>query len=233
MGIYTKPPVKVLQQEPNQNLFVNENMTKVIEDDLPLLYRTPDSWVASALSDVHVLLNDHAYLEKKAATNALDLLNRWPDPIHPVGWESALSSIARDEGLHLNMVTRLLLERGGQLDRRHKSRYASDLRSLVRMGLTPEETLDRLLVSALIEARSCERFLLLSRGCLDKELAGFYRMLWTAEAGHFKIFLHLAEEIVPTDEINSRWQFMLAREAEIIQSQPVGPHLHSSVPPHV
>jgi tRNA 2-(methylsulfanyl)-N6-isopentenyladenosine37 hydroxylase len=198
--------------------------------ELPLRYRTPDSWAASATSNMASLLSDHAYLERKAATNALDLLNRWPEPNHPEQWVSTLSSIARDETAHLNSITRLMRNRGGKLERTHRSRYAGDLRLLVRKGLTPEEVVDRLLTSSLIEARSCERFEILSRLCPDQELAQFYVSLHSAEMGHFTVFLSLAQQILSENEISNRWNELLDAEAIIIQSQTVGPHLHSAAP---
>ena len=126
--------------------------------DLPLLSRTPDSWAGAVIKDLLALLNDHAYLEKKAASNALELLNRWPEPDCPPDWVSTLAAIASDEAAHLSLVVRLLNRRGGRLERTHRNPYANALRALVRKGRGNEELVDRLLISALIEARSCERF---------------------------------------------------------------------------
>ena len=86
----------------------------------------------------------------KAASNALELMNRWPEPVCPEGWVTTLASVARDEAAHLNSVTRLLSQRGGKLERLHKNPYAHDLRRLVRKGAGVQELLDRLLVSALL-----------------------------------------------------------------------------------
>ncbi len=143
--------------------------------EIPLLSRTPDSWAARVIQDAPALLNDHAYLEKKAASNALELLNRWPEPDCPPDWVSTLSAIASDETAHLASVVRLLNRRGGRLQRTHRNPYANALRGLVRKGCGKEELVDRLLISALIEARSCERFEVLARCCRDPELARFYR----------------------------------------------------------
>src|SRR3954447_1697345 len=133
--------------------------------DLPLRYATPPGWAASVLRAPLELLNDHAHLEKKAATNALELLNRWPEPRPPENWVAAMTAVARDEVEHLAIVTRLLARRGGKLTKSHANPYASALHQLVRRGKGSEELVDRLMVSALIEARSCERFLLLSTAC--------------------------------------------------------------------
>jgi tRNA-(ms[2]io[6]A)-hydroxylase len=197
------------------------------EDELPLLSRTPDSWVAAVMREPLLLLNDHAYLEKKAASNALELLNRWPEPAGPAQWPATLAAIASDEAAHLSLVVRLLSRRGGTLERTHRNPYASALRSLVRKGAGNQELLDRLLVSALIEARSCERFDVLARVCDDRELARFYHRLGTSELGHFRVFLHLAEQVVPRRESEPRWEQMLQSEAEILASQPPGPRIHS------
>ncbi|MGE0488344.1 MAG: tRNA isopentenyl-2-thiomethyl-A-37 hydroxylase MiaE [Vulcanimicrobiota bacterium] len=197
--------------------------------ELPLHYHTPDRWADQALESVLELLNDHAHLERKAASNALELLNRWPDPEPPERWVTNLASVARDETDHLFLVARLLKARGGCLSKMHRNDYARSLRALVRRGQGPLELIDRLLVSALIELRSCERFEILSRCCQDPELARVYRSLWGSEHGHYKLFLALAEDLVPAELIQARWQEMLGAEAEVIKTQPPGPALHSSV----
>src|SRR5438067_1295990 len=158
--------------------------TTMPQIDLPLRFETPLAWAAAALESPLELLNDHAHLEKKAAANALELLNRWPEPNPPENWVAAMTAIARDEVEHLAMVCRILARRGARLSRSHRNEYASRLRGLVRKGAGPGELVDRLMVSALIEARSCERFLLLSRACADAELARLYRGLWASEHGH-------------------------------------------------
>jgi tRNA 2-(methylsulfanyl)-N6-isopentenyladenosine37 hydroxylase len=195
--------------------------------ELPLAYRTPDRWAEQVLHHPLALLSDHAYLEKKAASNALELMNRWPEPTCPEGWVNTLASVARDEAAHLHSVARLLSQRGGRLERLHKNPYANDLRRLVRKGAGVQELLDRLLVSALIEARSCERFEVLSRVCQDAELGQFYRSLWGSEFGHYTVFLQLARDIVQKQVVEERWVGMVEAEGRIIVSQPPGPRMHS------
>src|SRR5260221_576058 len=134
---------------------------------LPLRSRTPLEWGTAALADTVELLIDHAFLEKKAANNAMELMTRWPDEWTP-GWVETMTSVAKDEASHLAQVTRMLFKRGGRLVRGHKCDYASSLRMLVRKGEQPE-VLDRLFVSALIELRSCERFGILSLASTDEE----------------------------------------------------------------
>ena len=174
------------------------------------------------------LLIDHAFLEKKAATNALELLTRWPDDWLD-GWVEAMTGIARDELAHLAQVTRVLLNRGGRLDRVHKNPYANALRQLVRKG-ERTELLDRLLISALIEVRSCERFSVLAAASTDAELTGFYRSLRSSELGHYRVFLALAAKFTKRTVVEARWQQLLAAEASILAAQAPGPRIHSGLP---
>src|SRR4051794_16313442 len=199
------------------------------EADLPLRYRTPASWAAGVLERPLELLNDHAHLEKKAATNALELLNRWPESSPPENWVTAMTAVARDEVEHLAVVTRLLARRGGKLTKSHSNPYASALHQLVRKGRGTEELVDRLMISSLIEARSCERFKLLAEAVQDDaELRKLYRGLWASEHGHYLSFIQLAEELQPQGVVAKRWSEMLDSESQIIQSQPPGSRMHSA-----
>jgi len=196
-------------------------------ETLPLHSRTPLEWGTAVLSDPLALLVDHAFLEKKAANNAMELMTRWPNE-WVEGWVETMTAVARDETAHLAQVTRLLLKRGGRLERIHKNPYANALRLLVRKG-EAGEILDRLLVSALIEARSCERFGVLAETAAesDPELAAFYHALGASELGHFRVFLRLAAKISGKRTTDLRWQEMLAAEAAILAAQPPGPRIHS------
>jgi len=194
-------------------------------DALPLHSRTPVEWARAVLADPIRLLMDHAFLEKKAATNALELLTRWPGDGLP-GWAETMTGVARDEAAHLAQVTRILLRRGGRLDRIHKNPYANSLRLLVRKG-DPAEILDRLLVSAAIEVRSCERFAVLAAASADAELAAFYEALFASEFGHYRVFLELARKMADPASVEARWQQLLASEAEILAGQEAGPRIHS------
>lgn len=176
------------------------------------------------------LLIDHAFLEKKAANNAMDMLTRWPGDWVP-GWVETMTLVARDEALHLMQVTRIIVKRGGRLGRVHKNPYANGLRALVRKGEVGE-VIDRLFVSALIEARSCERFAILSQAAEqtgDKELAAFYQSLFTSELGHYKVFVNLARKIGEDapDAVEQRWQQMLEGEALVLAAQTPGARIHS------
>ena len=177
------------------------------------------------MQDPVALLMDHAFLEKKAANNAMELLTRWPNDWVP-GWVETMTSISRDEAAHLSQVIRLLTRRGGRLSRIHKNPYANALRLLVRKG-EAAEILDRLFVSALIEARSCERFGILADAADDRELSAFYHSLYASELGHYKVFLKLANQIAPPHVVNQRWEEMLHHEARILAAQQPGPRIHS------
>ena len=204
---------------------------RVRQAELPLKWITPPTWAAKVLAAPLQLLNDHAHLEKKAATNALELLNRWPEPSPPENWVTAMTAIARDEVEHLSVVTRILARRGGRLTRQHGNPYASGLHQLVRRGRGTEELVDRLMISALIEARSCERFGLLADHLKtdnsDVELAKLYSGLWASEHGHYRTFIQLAEQLLPEPEVQGRWQEMLDVEAQLILRQPMGSRMHS------
>lgn len=200
-----------------------------IVTDLPLRSRTPSAWVALVMQNPLALLNDHAHLEKKAAGNALELLNRWPEPNPPENWVKVMTAIARDEVEHLAIVVRLLARRGGELTRYHRNPYATQLHRLVRLGEGRNELMDRLMISALIEARSCERFAVLATHCQDEELAHLYADLYASEAGHYQIFIGLARELPHICQVDQRWEKMLDDEAEIISIQPPGPSMHSGL----
>jgi tRNA 2-(methylsulfanyl)-N6-isopentenyladenosine37 hydroxylase len=156
----------------------------------------------------------------------MELLTRWPGEWTP-GWVELMTSVARDEAAHLAQVTRMLVKRGGRMVRFHACPYAAQLRALVRKGVQGE-LVDRLLVSALIEARSCERFSVLAQAASeDVELAKFYKALYTSEMGHYKVFLKLAVKVAGRRDASVRWQQLLRLEAEILAAQEPGPRIHS------
>jgi len=205
---------------------------------MPLRWRTPATWARTALADPLALLNDHAHLEKKAAANALDLIHRFPEGQHREyreyrdRWVKTLAAIAREESDHLAQVLRLLHDRGGQLSKQHRNRYAAELRKHVRLGDGPRELIDRLMVCALIEIRSCERFSVLAENSEDEQLVRLYNELFGSELGHYKVFIDLAHNLpnAPADEdIEARWSCWLDTEAAVITAQPTGPAVHSGV----
>ena len=209
--------------------------------DLPLRRLTPSTWAPAVLARPEALLSDHAHLERKAATNALELLHQWPDPIPPDDWVSTMTAVAGEEADHLQLVLRLLHKRGGSFSRSHRNPYAKALRDLIRRPGESAEArsnvlMDRLMVSALIELRSCERFAALAdylNGHDDEpDLARLYKGLWASEHGHFHTFLSLARQLpgVAAETIEARWTHMLDAEADIMTEQPVYPGMHSGAP---
>ncbi len=212
--------------------------TEVMPDRTPaddartvLRWRTPAAWVAQATRELSSLLDDHAHLERKAASNALELLHRCPtesDTALAHHWATVLTNVARDEVEHLAAVTRLLARRGGTLSRMHRNPYASALRAEVRSGRRGE-LVDRLIVCALIELRSFERFERLADGVPDADLARLYRRLAVSERGHYVVFLDLAKRVAPAVEVEARWEEMLDIEGHIIAAQDPGPRMHSGL----
>lgn len=202
----------------------------MVSRELPLLIDTPREWAPQALSSIHQLLNDHAHLERKAASNALELFTRWPDANPSAYWLRVTANVARDEVQHLARVSGILNKRGGEISRTHRNEYASALHKKIRLGRAKEELVDRLFVAALIEARSCERFLCLadSDEC-DAELKRLYRALWSSEHGHYKVFLELAKSVVKEGDLKKRWKEWLRIESEVIQEQKPGCRIHSWV----
>jgi tRNA-(ms[2]io[6]A)-hydroxylase len=209
-------------------------------DDLVLPVRgdTPETWARDVLRRRLPLLNDHAHLEKKAASNALEMLHRWPEPNPPEHWVHAMTALARDEVEHLAVVTRILARRGGRLTKRHANPYANDLRALVRTGRGRAELVDRLMIAALIEARSAERFDVLARVLdeaeragdderADPELARLYRELFVADHGHYRVYLDLAQRVEEAAAVAPRWEELLEVERELIARQTPGPRMHS------
>lgn len=209
--------------------------TKKTAAELPLRSLTPPVWASQVLHDPIALLSDHAHLEKKAAANALDLIHRYPqtrshdDDAYRDRWVKTLSVIAREESEHLALVIRLLHERGGQLSKHHRNQYAADLRQHVRLGAGSRDTIDRLMVSALIEVRSCERFGVLADNCDDPALAKLYSGLYASELGHYHIFIELARGLPGATEVESRWNEWLDIEANVIGAQAPTSSMHSGV----
>lgn len=199
---------------------------------LPLKIDTPVAWVSFALSNLPNLLNDHMHLERKAAANVLSLVYRWPEQIRGeyekiAQWVNLLTEIARDEVAHLDMIGQVLFERGEPLQKHHTSSYANDLRKLSAKGNDPQDLVDRLLVSSLIEARSCERFFLLAKYASDEKLAKIYHGLWSSEHGHYQVFLELAYFVLDKETIDQRFDYFLTEEAKLVQQQGKESLLHS------
>ena len=182
---------------------------------LGLAIATDDAWIEAALADVDALLVDHAHCEMKAASNALSLIVRHGDRPELI---AVLSQLAEEEIAHFRRVHALLVERGIPLGTPPIDPYAAQLRKAIP---GPATLVDRLLVAALIEARSCERFRLLSERAEDAALRAFYAELVVAEAGHYRVFLDLAisegaRDGVEASTVRARMKHLTAEEGNIV-----------------
>lgn len=162
-----------------------------------LLCKTPDSWIANALDDIHLLLVDHANCEKKAASTALNLMYRYVDNYELL---NKMSRLAREELRHFEQVIAIMKKRSMDYPQIEAARYAGELRKQIRTS-EPGKLIDTLIVGAIIEARSCERFARLVphlQAQQDDELADFYSSLLKSEARHYQDYLKLAQKASPT-----------------------------------
>lgn len=186
---------------------------------------TPAAWIDWALANPDLLLVDHANCEKKAASTALNLIFRYtelPELLHK------LSRLAREELRHFEQVLKLMQQRGIDYQVIGAARYASGLRAGVRSS-EPGRLVDTLVVGAIIEARSCERFAALAPH-LDEELAAFYRSLLKSEARHFRDYLKLAEQASNAEEVARRVEVFLTLEQPLIQGEDSEFRFHSGIP---
>lgn len=192
---------------------------------LGLKLPTDPRWVNLAEIDLGEILTDHAYCEQKAATSCISLIQAYPDRIELV---EELAPIVTEEWGHFRMVLAELKKRGLELGRQRKDEYVNQLLTFQKKGVSREEALlERLLICALIEARSCERFRLLSLYCADESLRGWYHKFMVAEAGHYRLFLDLAEQYFGVEKARARWKEYLHFEAGVMQElKPRGDRMH-------
>jgi tRNA-(ms[2]io[6]A)-hydroxylase len=192
---------------------------------LGLLHPTPPSWVEAAERDLDALLGDHAHCELKAAQSALSLVGKYggeyPELVGP------LVALAHEETRHFAAVEERLRARGGVLGAPRVDAYVESLRKATRRdGRDVPALLDRLLLSALVEARSCERFRALSERLRDVDLRAFYRELMASEARHHRMFAGLAERLFGEDDARARLAVLCEREAAVAGALPLGPTVH-------
>jgi tRNA-(ms[2]io[6]A)-hydroxylase len=181
---------------------------------LGLKLPTDPRWVNIVESNIDEILTDHAWCEQKAASNSISLIVGFPELSEMV---DTLIDIAREELQHFQMVHERIKARGKVLGRERKDDYVNELYKFMAKGGSREMALvDRLLFAAMIEARSCERFRVLSENIKDKELADFYRELMISEANHYTVFLGFAKKYAITVDVEARWKEWLAHEAEVI-----------------
>ena len=192
---------------------------------LGLQLPTDPRWVNLAQKSIEFILTDHAYCEQKAATSCISLIQVYSSKEKLV---HALAPIVTEEWGHFRLVLAELQKRGLQLGRQRKDEYVNALLQHETKGGTEDNRLlDKLLICALIEARSCERFKRLSEGLEDEYLRHFYRRFMESEAGHYVLFIELAEHYSPKEKVRARWKEWLQIEAEIISNLSVrGDRMH-------
>jgi tRNA 2-(methylsulfanyl)-N6-isopentenyladenosine37 hydroxylase len=183
---------------------------------LGLKLETDPRWADVATANIEGILTDHAWCEQKAASNAISIVVGWPEHTALV---EAMISIAKEELTHFGMVLEKINARGLTLGRERKDDYVNELYKFMRRGVARQAALtDRLLFAAMIEARSCERFRILSGSVNDPDLAAFYRELMISEAGHYTTFIGFAREYGDKETVDARWQEWLQFEASVIRN---------------
>lgn len=176
---------------------------------------TDPRWVNIVEKNIEEILTDHAYCEQKAASNAITIVVKNPEKSDLV---KAVLEVAREELQHFQMVHDKLLARGYVLGRERKDEYVNRLYDFMRKGGSAvQQLMDRLLFAAMIEARSCERFKVLSENINDEDLRSFYHELMISEANHYTLFLNFARQYAGDEDVEKRWQEWLDYEGEIIR----------------
>jgi tRNA-(ms[2]io[6]A)-hydroxylase len=184
---------------------------------LGLKLETDPFWVKNVVEkNIPEILTDHAWCEQKAASTAISLIVSYCGKEDLV---QAMTELAREELSHFQLVTDIIKKRGFELGAERKDDYVGQLRKFVRNGVSYEDhMIDRLLFSAMIEARSCERFRVLAENIGDTELAEFYRGLMASEARHYTLFLKLAKKYCTPEKVDERWKEWIEFEAGLIKN---------------
>lgn len=183
---------------------------------LRLKMKTDPFWVKNVVeSNIEEILTDHAYCEQKAASTAISLIVQYPE--HPE-LVSQMADLAQEEMGHFKMVFRQIEKRGYTLGKERKDSYVNELVKFIRVkGKGREESLaDKLLFAAMIEARSCERFKVMSENIDDQELSEFYHKLMISEARHYTMFIKLARTLCPNVDVDARWEAFLEFEGDLV-----------------
>ncbi|MFD0836393.1 tRNA-(ms[2]io[6]A)-hydroxylase [Mariniflexile aquimaris] len=183
---------------------------------LHLKLETDPRWVNIVESNIEEILTDHAWCEQKAATNAITIITLNSEHVDLV---TDLLALAKEELEHFQMVHDIIKKRGYKLGRERKDSYVNELYKFMNKGGNREQCMvDRLLFSAMIEARSCERFKLLSKEIKDPELSKFYHELMISEAGHYTTFISFARKYGKNVDVEKRWNELVQFESEIIKN---------------
>ena len=186
---------------------------------------TDPRWVNLAEKSLDEILIDHAYCEQKAASSCISLIVQYPEKEELV---ELMTSVVAEEWSHFERVLKEMKKRGITLGKMRKDEYVIAIKQIVRKGGSRDQQLvEKLLLNALIEARSCERFKLLWKNIGDQELAKFYYELMISEANHYHNFIELAKKYMPEDYVVIRWNEFLSAEAEIIKNmKPKSDRIH-------
>ena len=192
---------------------------------LNLKLPTDPRWVNLAEMDLGEILTDHAFCEQKATASGISLIQLYPDYTEIV---AEVAPVVTEEWGHFRMVLHEIEKRGLKLGRQRKDEYVKGLMKVMEKGHSRERTLlEKLLLCALIEARSCERFRLLSLYCSDEDLRVFYHKFMVAEAGHYVLFIELARKYFDREVVDKRWEEFLAFEANLLANIEVrGDRMH-------
>jgi tRNA-(ms[2]io[6]A)-hydroxylase len=184
---------------------------------LKLQLPTDPLWVKNVVeSNIEEILTDHAFCEQKAASNAITLIVQNPNLSDLV---QEMTTLVQEEMDHFKRVHDIILQRGYVLGRERKDNYVNELRKFIIIGGgRSEQLIDRLLFSAMIEARSCERFKVMSEHIDDKQLSQFYHELMVSEAAHYSMFIRLAKKYADEIDVDKRWKEFLEYEARVIQN---------------
>src|SRR5690606_23629863 len=191
---------------------------------LHLKLETDPRWVTIVESNIEEILTDHAWCEQKAATNAITIIthnSEYPELV------TELLELAKEEIEHFQMVHNIIKERGYTLGRERKDSYVNELYKFMNKGGSRLQSMvDRLLFSAMIEARSCERFKLLSKDIGDPELSKFYYDLMVSEAGHYTTFITFARKYGKDINVDKRWKALVDFEGNLIKSYGTHESIH-------
>jgi len=192
---------------------------------LGLKLKTDPRWVNLAEMSLEDILTDHAYCEQKATTSCISLIQQYPERLRLI---EELSPVVTEEWGHFRMVLQEIKKRGLKLGNQRKDEYANKLIVFQKKGGSQTDRLiEKLLTFALIEARSCERFRLLSIELEEKELRNFYHQFMVAEANHYKMFIELARLYGEEGIVNKRWAEYLEYEAKVLDEMTLsGKRMH-------
>lgn len=206
-------------------IFFPITFAKQISKMLGLKLPTDPRWVELASISIEEILTDHAYCEQKAASTCISLIQQFPEHEKLV---EEVSPVVTEEWGHFRVVLKELKKRNLKLGRQRRDVYVNALIKFQKKGGSRmQQLLEKLLMAALIEARSCERFRLLSEGLTDEQLQNFYREFMISEAGHYRMFIELANTYAGKEVTKKRWNEWLEFEAEVMQQIAIdGRHIH-------